>query len=285
MNAHGPDALLAGKEAAEPGHPGERRERRTDERELREHGAPPRVLGHERVQVVAAAAGVDDVAKPVSVPSERPVEVGLVADLERRDVAAADPLDQCLRLGRRQRRAVAGEVDAQDQLRPEVGGQGPCGPHPPLRQRVADPAARDHAAHRPPRPIRAVASDPQHRRLPRVEVADQLHHHRVDRERVAAGVLVDGLVLERQAEETGWQCLARRAVTDCRRQRRHLGRGSPGAGRHYQQRPDRRHGLYPCSAAKHAIMVAYACPQLPSSFEYGTNTRARRDARGAGFRR
>ena len=73
------------------------------------------------------------------------------------------------------------------------------------------PPGLAQAGDRVPRPVGAVAADPEHRGLIRREVADQLQEHRVDRLGVASGVRDDRGVLERQSQKARVQSSARRA--------------------------------------------------------------------------
>ena len=74
-----------------------------------------------------APAGPVEMAAAVAVPGEGAVQVGLVADLERLDVAAADAATAARGLGGRDRRPAGGEVDAEDQLCVEGGRERPGG--------------------------------------------------------------------------------------------------------------------------------------------------------------
>ena len=166
------------------------------------------------------------------VPRKHLVQLGLVADLERLDVFGADAGAVRVGLGRGLRRAVVLQVDAQDQLRAGLDGEGPGSGEPALGQRVGDAGAGRHARKRPPRAVGAVAADPQHRRLTRRDVPDQRHEHRVDRAGIRPGVVAHGRELEREADETGRDRLADPGFADANVDARRVGvRGWRGLGR------------------------------------------------------
>ena len=109
-------------------------------------------------------------------------------------------------------------------------GQRPGGPQPALGQPVGDRRRGDHAAHRPPR--RSVLSPPIRSTgdCAGADAAQQLDEHRVDAPRVAAGVEVQRLVLERDADEAGRHRLAGRRVADLGRDgRSRSALATPGA--------------------------------------------------------
>ena len=133
-------------------------------------GAPAREL----VDVVGWAVRVrpreDDVPAAVAVPGKRPVQVGLVADLERLDVVRADPLHD-----RPAPRATAIAGRPLARLMPMISVSAERADEcerrakPASRQRVVDPAGRDHPPDRPPGRIGAVTADPEHRRAGRAQ--------------------------------------------------------------------------------------------------------------------
>ena len=130
----------------------------------------------------------------------------------------------------------AARLIAEDQLGVQVGGQRLRRAQPALGQRVVDAARRDLAADRPPRPVGAVAADADHRRLAGGQPGEQGQQHRVDGAGVAAGVLMQRPVLERDADETGRHRLARGRRRDAGAE--HVGaRGD----RPRQDEPERRH--------------------------------------------
>ena len=198
-------------------------------------------------EVVAVSAGPVDVAAAVLVPGEHRVEVGLVADLEGVDVPAPDPLHEGPALGGGDRRAPGGEVDAEDQLGVQIGGERLGRAQPALGQRIVDAALGDLAADRPPRPVGAVAPDPDDRRLARGQAAEQPEQRRVDGTGVTAGVLMQRPVLEGGPQEAG-----RHLLTGGRR--RDAGAEDVGArgDRPGQDESERRHDGDADAAAKHS---------------------------------
>ena len=218
-----------------------------------------------------------DPAAAILVPGEPAVEVSLVADLEGGEVTPADAANDRAGLGGGQAGPVRGEVDADDELGPGGVGEGARRAQPALRDAVVDPAGRHHTRRRPPRLVAAVAADPEHGRLSRVEVLDQRDEDRVDRARVAAGVDVQGADLDREPEKAGRQGrprgLARHLRGHDRKRWGHVGggRASPQSRqgkRECCQDPDA-----PCVAV-HAPIVAHA----PGA--RGDNTMRRRASAG-----
>ena len=177
-------------------------------------GAPIGRPGQRQVRQRAADAGevLGECFEVVSLrtaggarqsPVERAVQLGLVAELERRDPAPTDPVELGVRLGAGDLRAVRLEVDSQRQLRAELGGERVGDVEPVASQRGRDAGRGRHAGDRPPGPVGRVSADPELRRLARREVADQLDEHGIDGGGVGAGIGLDREVLEREAEEAG----------------------------------------------------------------------------------
>ena len=104
-------------------------------------------------------------AVAVLVPAEHRIQVGLVADLERVDVLAPDPGHERPALGGGDRGPAGGEVDAEDQLRAQVGRQRLGRAQPAGRDRVVDARRAGSSPQRPPAAVGAVAADPDDRLL------------------------------------------------------------------------------------------------------------------------
>ena len=241
MQRHQPEVRLGGEELPEVARPHHSAQAGAGERHVRQGPGEPGEVARERSLVVALGAAEDPVTAR-AVPRERGVQVRLVAELERPHRLRADPVDQRARLGGRQLRAVLLEVDSEDQMGAERLRER-AGHREPLMGDVERDAGRPiHAGHRPPGPVRAVAADPQDRRLPRREVAHELLEHRVERGRIGAGVGLERGVLDRQTQEApGHQRVARAGVD--RDRRRVPGRAvGVAAARARQREPDDQHG-------------------------------------------
>ncbi len=143
---------------------------------LRERGE----VTDERVEVVTGRAALHALPVARHIPAEGGIELGLVARLERLDRRLSEPLLERAGLGRSEATAVGLEVDPHDQPRVQTAGQGVHDRHPLRGQRHPDPAGLAHAGGWDPRPVAAVAADPEIRGLPRVQVADQLEEQGID---------------------------------------------------------------------------------------------------------
>lgn len=83
-------------------------------------------------------------------------------------------------------------------------------------------------AHRPPRTVGAIATNPKHGPLVRGEVANQLLEHRIARQPVRVGVGGDRWALDRQTHEP---CTYRPADSLARDVHRDVGAEYTGTGR------------------------------------------------------
>ncbi len=243
---------LGGDEMLQPSHPGRTGRGRTGQRHVRQRPAPLGELLGVGGEAVAPPPGAVGVPAAVGVPGEDAVEVRLVADLQGVDVPATDAGEKRPPLGGGDAGPAGGQVDPQDQPGVEVGGQGLRGAQPALGDGVVDAARRDHPPLWPPAPVGAVAADPHHRRLAGRQAGDKLEQNRVDRERIATGVLVQRPVLERHADEARRHRLAAGGRGDGRGER--VSERARGRAEHESER---RHQGEACAAAKHAGMVAH----------------------------
>src|SRR5689334_8154627 len=140
-------------------------------------------------------------APPVPVPRKDAVQVGLIADLEGVDEPPPDSGEQSATLSGGEGSPPGSQVDTEDQPGPGGAGHRLCGAHPPGSERVIEAGRRDHPPERPPGPVRTVATDAYDRRLTGDQALEQLDEDGIDGQRIAAGVLVQRAVLERDADE------------------------------------------------------------------------------------
>ena len=135
-----------------------------------------------------------------AVPGEQRVQLRLVAHLERVDQLPADSGQQLLRLHPCEHRAAGLEIEPEDQPCACRAGERLRLGRPRLREVVVDTRRALHLDDRPPGPVRAVASDPDHGHPAWCKVADQLREHRVDASRRSPLIRRDRVVLKRQAQ-------------------------------------------------------------------------------------
>ena len=202
----GDDAHLAALclgEASQLRQPVGRSDRGAGERHPGQRAFDLRVIGQVAVKAPVGRAARYLVALGVLVPAIAVIQLRLVAELERLHPAWADPRLKRTGLCSGELGVVSLEVDPQDELRVQVRGERMGDLQPKRGEADPDPARTVDGRDWPPRPVGAVAADPDRRLLSGADVADQLQEHRVQRGGVDAGVRLDGREFERQAEKAG----------------------------------------------------------------------------------
>ncbi len=153
-------------------------------------------------EVIAGRAAGDVQAVRVDEPREASVQLGLVAELERLDGAAADAGARACWPRRRRRPVVVSRSIPRISSAPSscASAAVTCNHRSSSVNRTPRGLARPAPATTTSRCCPRRSADGA---LVRREVADQLLEHRVDRLRVGAGVRRDRGILERQPEEPG----------------------------------------------------------------------------------
>ena len=257
MHGHQAHAGLGGQERAELRQPGHRAAAGPGETDVGQLRGEAREVAGEGGGVVGTRAARHLLAAGRPVPAEAPVELGLVAQLQGVHRAAPDAVDHLSGLGGGDRAVVSLEVDAEDEPAADRRGQRVGDVHPVRRQGEAHPRRARDVRHRPPRPVGAVAPEAQHRPLLGRDVLDQVQQDRVHSVGVGAGVLLERLDLDREADEPRRDRLAHRGAADgqCRLRRRLRGAPTPTP----EQADGDRHGrhggngdprLWPSGAAR-----------------------------------
>ena len=182
--------------------------RRPRQRDRGQRGGDSREVLHIVGEAVRRRPAEPLLSGARDVPGDTGVQLGLVPDLERLDVPAADSREQVVRFGCRDRGAVGLEVDPEDQTRVRRLGELPGVREPCRRQRVVDPARAPNAGNWPPGLIAALAPDADDRRVSGRQIPDQPREHRVGAAATGELSAGNGPILERDADERSRDCVA-----------------------------------------------------------------------------